>query len=453
MSRIGRVVGIVALLLPVVLLGAPTPAYADVLLTLLSADPFTNADGQHRTQVGSDSFQSGTTIFTAFQAGRGSGAGSAGVGYAAYNKQSRTWRTGFLDGITVHRGGGQYGAVSDVKVAYCFNCYDMWLVSSLAIDGPGGSTAIITSRTNNNGYSFFKPVVAATGQFTKHWLVCNYHPSGPCYLGYTVTNAGNALRMRMTTNGGLTWGPERGTADNATGFAGKPVVQQDGTVVVPYLATSGQIRSFRTTDRGESWQASVPVSDVQRHTTAGGLLTNALPSAQRDYYGTTYVAWPDCRFRSGCAANDIVWSRSTNGTVWTAPRRVPIAATSSTVDHFLPAIGVDPTSYTPATTRIGLTYYYYPDTNCTFATCQLNVGFISSVNGGTTWGAPTRIAGPMRLSWLPSAGQGRTVGDYFATEVAWGGNAFPILSIASEPSGGTFDQAMYVPSGGLPLTG
>ena len=453
MLRIGRVLGIVGLLMPFVVLGLPAPAHADEPLTQLSSDPFTNVDGQHRTQVGSDSFQSGTTIFTAFQAGRGSGGGSAGVGYAAYSKQSRTWRTGFLDGITVHRGGGQYGAVSDVKVAYCFNCYDMWLVSSLAINGPGGSSAIITSRTNNNGYSFFKPVVAVTGQVTKQWLVCNYHPSGPCYLGYTVTNAGNALRMRMTTNGGLTWGPERGTADNAAGFAGKPIVQQDGTVVVPYLATNGQIRSFRTTDRGESWQSSVLVSDVQRRATAGGLSTNALPSAQRDYYGTTYVAWSDCRFRSGCAANDIVWSRSTNGTSWTAPRRVPIDPTGSTVDHFLPAIGVDPTSYTAETTRIGLTYYYYPNANCTFATCQLNVGFISSVNGGTTWGAPTRIAGPMNLSWLPSAGQGRTVGDYFATEVAWGGNAFPILSLASEPSSGTFNQAMYVPSAGLPLNG
>jgi hypothetical protein len=450
---IGRFTRIVALLLPVVVLAMPAPASADVPLTQLSADPFSNADGQHRTEVGSDTFQSGTTIFTAFQAGRRFGGGSAGVGYAAYDKRAGTWRNGFLDGITVHRGGGAYGAVSDVQVAYCFNCYDMWLVSSLAIDGPGGSTAVLTSRTNNNGYSFFKPVTAATGQLARNWLVCNYHPSGPCYLGYTVTNAGNVLRMRVTTNGGLTWGPERGTADNASGFAGKPVVQRDGTVVVPYLATNGQIRSFRSTDRGESWQPSVPVSDVVRHTTAGGLHTTALPSAQRDYYGTTYVAWSDCRFRTGCAANDIVWSRSTNGITWTAPRRVPIDATTGTVDHFLPGIGVDPSSYTAETTRIGLTYYYYPNTTCTFDTCRLNVGFISSVNGGTTWSAPTRIAGPMNLSWLPDTAQGRAVGNSFSTEVAWGGNAFPIVSIASAPTGGNLDQAMFVPSGGLPIAG
>lgn len=453
MPLIDRFTRVVALMLPVVLLVAPVPAAADVALTQLSTDPFVNADGQHRTELGPDTFQSGTTIFTAFQAGRAFDGGSAGVGYAAYDKRNRTWRTGFLDGITVHRGGGTYRAVSSVQVAYCFNCYDMWLVSSLVTGGPGGSSAILTSRTNNNGYSFFKPVTAATGQLTRHWLVCNYHPTGPCYLGYTVAGAGNALRMRVTTNGGLTWGPERGTADNAAGFAGKPVVQQDGTVIVPYLATNGQIRSFRSSDRGETWQSSVLVSDVSRHPTAGGLVTAVLPAAQRDYYGTAYLAWSDCRFRTGCTANDIVWSKSTNGTSWTAPRRVPIDATTSPVDHFLPGFGVDPTSYTADTTRIGLTYHYYPDTNCTFATCQLNVGFISSVNGGTTWSAPARIAGPMQLSWLPDTAHGRTIGESFSTEVAWGGNAFPIMSVASAPTGGTLNQAMFVPSGGLPLTG
>jgi hypothetical protein len=37
--------------------------------------------------------------------------------------------------------------------------------------------------------------------------------------------------------------------------------------------------------------------------------------------------------------------------------------------------------------------------------------------------------------------------------VAWGGNAFPIMSIAGQPANGSLNQAMFVPSGGLPLTG
>ncbi|HZM80281.1 MAG TPA: sialidase family protein [Candidatus Limnocylindrales bacterium] len=440
------------LLAPAAATGASGPE-----LTQISSDPFTNVEGQHRTQVGSSTFQNGTTIFTAFQSGRTVGGGSAGVGYAAYNKRLGTWTNGFVDGLTIHRGDGAYTAVSDVKVGYCLICYNIWLISALVTGGPDGSTAVFTVRSADDGRTFKKPLLAATGQLTKNWLVCQFggYPSGasPCYLGYTVTNAGNALRMRVSYNGGLSWGPERGTADNASGFAGQPVVQYDGTVVVPYLATNGQLRAFRTTDLGASWGASVLISNAQRHTAAGSLHASALPSAQRDYYGTTYVAWADCRFRGGCAANDIVVSKSTDGATWSTPTRVPIDATTSGVDHFLPAIGVDPTSYTPDTTRIGLTYHYYPQTSCTFSTCQLNVGFISSVDGGGSWSTPVHVAGPMSLSWLPDTTQGRALGDYLSTEVVWSGNAFPVIPVASARTGGQFNQAMSVPTGGLPITG
>ena len=44
------------------------------------------------------------------------------------------------------------------------------------------------------------------------------------------------------------------------------------------------------------------------------------------------------------------------------------------------------------------------------------------------------------------------VGDYIATSIlageAWGPSA-----VASAPSGGLFDEAMFVPTGGLPVTG
>jgi len=44
-------------------------------------------------------------------------------------------------------------------------------------------------------------------------------------------------------------------------------------------------------------------------------------------------------------------------------------------------------------------------------------------------------------------------GDYISTSVLAGGNAYPVLPIASAPSGSTFNQAMYVPAGGLAVTG
>ena len=59
----------------------------------------------------------------------------------------------------------------------------------------------------------------------------------------------------------------------------------------------------------------------------------------------------------------------------------------------------------------------------------------------------------MTLSWIANTTQGRMVGDYISTSVRNGANAFPIIAVASAPSGTTFNEAMYVPTGGLQITG
>jgi hypothetical protein len=260
------------------------------------------------------------------------------------------------------------------------------------------------------------------------------------------------MKMRRSTNGGLSWGAALNTGDTASGLGGQPVVRPNGTVLVPFQSSSGQIRSFRSIDGGASWRATVLVSTIQAHTVAGGLRTSPLPSAEIDGAGTVYVVWQDCRFRSGCAANDIVMSKSTSETTWGPVTRVPIDATSSTVDHFIPGIGVDRNS-AGGSARIGLTYYFYPNRSCTAATCQLAVGFISSTNGGATWSAAIQLAGPMTLSWVANTSQGRMVGDYISTSVLPGGRAWPTIAVANTPSGTTFDEAMYVPTNGLSISG
>jgi hypothetical protein len=162
--------------------------------------------------------------------------------------------------------------------------------------------------------------------------------------------------------------------------------------------------------------------------------------------------WADCRFRSGCTSNDIVLSKSTSETTWAAPVRVPIDATTSTVDHFVPGIAVDK-STSGTTARIGLTYYFYPSASCSSSTCQLNVGFVSSTNGGSSWSTSVQIAGPMTLSWLPNTSQGRMFGDYISTSILAGGRAYPVIPVATAPSGTTFHVPMVVPTGGMAVTG
>lgn len=84
---------------------------------------------------------------------------------------------------------------------------------------------------------------------------------------------------------------------------------------------------------------------------------------------------------------------------------------------------------------------------------NLRASTSTSTNGGASWSGFTALAGPMNLSWLPSATQGRMFGDYISTSVPAGGNAVPALSAASAPNGGKFNQAMFVPPGGIAVSG
>ena len=91
-----------------------------------------------------------------------------------------------------------------------------------------------------------------------------------------------------------------------------------------------------------------------------------------------------------------------------------IDATTSGVDHFLPGLGVDPTT-SGTTAKLALTYLDYPKTSCTASTCQLDVGFTRSSDGGATWTAKTLEAGPTPLSELPNTSQGPMIGDFLST--------------------------------------
>jgi len=370
----------------------------------LSSDPYTNTTSQHQTEVEPDSFSNGSTIVTATQVGRFSDGGASNIGWATSTDNGITWKNGFLPGTTVYATpAGQYERVSDPSVAYDA-AHHTWMISSLAISTATGS-----------------PV-------------------------------GAAVLVSLSSDGGLTWGPALGTANHTLGLGGQPVVQPNGTVVVPIInAFETTMLSFVSTNGGASWSITHVISDVRDHANSGGLRTSPLPSAETDAAGNVYVAWQDCRFRRGCSSNDIVLSKSSDGVHWSGVSRVPIDPVTSGADHFIPGLGVDP-STSGASAHLGLTYHFYPSAACTAATCQLDVGFISSTNGGATWSTSTQLAGPMTLSWLASTNQGPMVGDYIATSIL-AGQAWGPFAVASAPSGGLFDEAMFVPTGGLPVTG
>ena len=136
---------------------------------------------------------------------------------------------------------------------------------------------------------------------------------------------------------------------------------------------------------------------------------------------------------------------STNGTTWSAVQRIPIDPVSSTVDHFIPGVAVDKAT-SGANVHVAVAYYFYPNTNCTLATCQLDVGYISSTNGGSSWSAATQLAGPMTMSWIPNTSQGRMVGDYISTSFGSDGLAHPAIAVANAPTAGGSDCATATPN-------
>src|SRR5215813_12123968 len=81
-------------------LAAPVAAEANVTLTQVSSDPFTNSTSQHATQVEPDTFSNGPTIVSAFQSGRFTDGGSSDIGFATSTDGGTTWTHGFLPGVT-----------------------------------------------------------------------------------------------------------------------------------------------------------------------------------------------------------------------------------------------------------------------------------------------------------------------------------------------------------------
>ncbi|WP_171074256.1 sialidase family protein [Nonomuraea basaltis] len=434
------------------LLLTPLPAAADVPLTEIGADAYANATSQHGTQAGPDTFQWGTTIVTAQQAGRFFDGGASGIAFATSSDNGATWAKGALPGITGF-GDGPYQRVSDPSVAYDAR-HDVWLVSSLGITDTGGiaGAAVLTSRSADGGRTWDAPVtvaVAGGGNLDKSWIVCDNAPDSPfygrCHVAFDDHATGNAIKMARSSDGGLTWAV---TGTPATGLGGQPVVRPDGAVVVPYLSNEHQIRAFRSRDGGATWSDGELVSTVQRHTVAGGLRASPLPSAETDASGAVYVVWHDCRFQLYCAGNDIVLAKSADGSAWGHVTRV----TSDGGDHFIPGLGVDRAT-SGGSARLALAYYRYPDPACTPATCRLTVGYTSSANGGRSWSAPAELHGPMALEWLANTAQGRMTGDYISTSIVPGGNAFPAFTVAAAPAGGALSMRTYTVSGGLPIKG
>lgn len=419
------------------------PLQAQTKLTQVSSDPFgSGVPGQHATEVEPDAYGWGNTFVSAFQVARIFGGGGADVGFSTSTDGGKTWTNGLLPGLTVNYKGGTNSAASDASVVYDA-AHGVWLICTLPI----GNNDLVAVSRSTDGLNWGNPVLVTRNiDSDKNWITCDNTSTSPfyghCYVEWDSPGDGDLVFMSTSTDGGQTWGAAKNTQDTLFGIGGQPVVQPNGTVVVPIFSfNSFEMASFSSTDGGNTWGRSVNIAPANQHQEAGGLRSPGLPSAAVDGGGTVYVVWSDCSFRPGCNANDLVISSSSNGTNWTSPARIPVVPVNSAVDLFIPGLGADPKT-SGSSAHLALTTYAYSNTNCSLSTCRLYVGFTTSQDGGKTWTAGKVAAGPMQLSWLPNSQNGLMVADYLGTSYV-NGNPFGVFAVAKAPAGGKFNQGMY----------
>ena len=430
------------LLVLAVSIAVAVPASAQFKLTQISTDTFTDADAQHATEVEPDTFSFGSTIVSAFQVARIVDGGGADVGFSTSTDGGKTWTSGLLPGLTVNYKGGTFSAASDASVGYDA-AHGVWLICTLPI----GNNDLVAVSRSTDGINWSNPVLVTNNiDSDKNWIVCDNTSTsqfyGHCYVEWDSPADGDLVFMSTSVDGGKTWGAAKTTADSLSGIGGQPLVQPNGNVVVPIVSLfTGDMAAFSSNNGGSTWSTEVNIATEIEHGDAGGIRSPGLPTADIDGAGNIYLIWSDCRFRSGCNANDLVMSTSADGKTWTSPVRLPIVPVNSAIDLFIPGLGIDH-STSGASAHLAVTTYAYSNTNCNESTCQLYVGFTTSQDGGKTWTAGKVLAGPMKLSWLPNSQNGLMVADYLSVSYA-NGQPFGVFAVAKAPSGGKYNEAMY----------
>ena len=149
----GGVIGLV--------LSMASMALANVPLTKVSTDPYTNAESYHQTEEEPDTYSFGSTIVASFQVGRFSNGGANNIGWATSTDNGATWTHGFLPGTTIYATPpGTWARISDTAVAYDPQD-DVWMIEGLAIDSSVTGKAVIVNRSLDGGLTWENPVTVS----------------------------------------------------------------------------------------------------------------------------------------------------------------------------------------------------------------------------------------------------------------------------------------------------
>ncbi|MGH3072648.1 MAG: sialidase family protein [Gaiellaceae bacterium] len=401
----------------------------EIVSRRIHRDRHANPEGQHESEVEPDSLTVGQTTVTLFQVGRNRGGGAASIGFSTTKDGGRTWREGLLPGLTaLTRPPGPSARASDPVLAYDA-VHGVWLANALALSA--GVTRLTIHRSTD-GLTWTGPTDATVAQseqlaYDKNWIACDNGAASPfrgrCYLAYTlVGDRIDDVAVQRSDDGGRTWSAATTRRIAVTGVI--PVVRTDGQLVLTFWSGRTGMVALTSTDGGVTLADPVVISQLTARN-AAPFRAPPLIAAELDGSGGVLAAWQDCRFRPGCAANDVVLSRSADGRTWTAPVRVTTGRNA-----VLPTIGVE-----PGTGRVAIAYYAIHRNG-------IDAEVVTSADG-VRWTEPQRL-NPRRMpvEWMPRTTLGRMLADYIG--VTWvRGRPLVVLALASPPRNGKLRQAIY----------
>jgi hypothetical protein len=259
----------------------------------------------------------------------------------------------------------------------------------VALTPATGAVAVSTSLDGGLTWSSQNWVTSFSDSADKPAIAAG---NGKLYVFYQ----NQSLLWTSSANGGATW-----SAAKTIEFGGRnaaPVVDRNGNVSVFYN-TDNAIKMSSITR--PSFSTTVQVSNAvalqgrPTHYRAG-----VYPAAAVTPNGTFYVAWADGR--NAGHGNDILYSRSTNGQVWSAP--AVLNTDNSSADQLMPSLAVgSDNSVTVA----------WLDNRNDPANVNYDVYMARSVNG-VNFGANQRVTSISSNPNNDPRTQGSLIGDYFA---------------------------------------
>jgi ELWxxDGT repeat protein len=278
-------------------------------------------------------------------AGRGIGAGVSFDG-------GLTWQEVVIPGITLVSG-GQYQRAGDTWLSFAPNgdLYESTLAGNItqASHLAPKENAVLVSKSTDGGLTWGNPIpVIQDGNSDrfddKDSITADPTNSNLVYAVWERVNHFSPYVQAVTkfvrsTDGGRTWEAPRdifASPNNDTNTGHQILVRPDGTLIDLFteITTHGsgtalQLMALRSTDKGLTWSAPIPASQLlpagaidpdtgQGIDDAGELAHYAVDPGN----GNLYAVWADGRF-SNFQYNSIAFAMSTDGGLtWSTPIRV-----------------------------------------------------------------------------------------------------------------------------------